>query len=43
MAHVKVFATRALIVTGLGAFLGMASMGIYSACGAVLGLGLGLR
>lgn len=39
MAFVKVFATRALIVTGLGAFLGLASMGIYSACDVVIGFG----
>ncbi|MGJ3628509.1 M24B family metallopeptidase [Sphingomonas sp. MMS24-JH45] len=43
MAHVKVFATRAVIVAGLGTFLGLASMGIYSACGMLVGVGLGLR
>ena len=43
MAHVKVFAARALIVAGFGAFLGLASMGIYSACGVLVGLRLGTR
>ena len=39
MARIKVLTTRALIVAGLGTFLGLASMGTYSACGALLALG----